>query len=232
VRYSWEQPVLGSAGGPRRALPLIDADTFLIVNGDTLCDIDLHAMIAGHRASGADVTMAVVPNPAPDHYNGIAIDDDGVVLGFVPKGEAAGTWHFIGVQVVHRRVFEDLADGVPAETVHGIYRPMVKTSPGRIRARPVTTRFIDVGTPRDYLAAAALFPAPPAQIDPSAHVVNSIVWPDARIGKDAHLDRCIVAGRLDVPDGFRASDHVIVPASVARDGDQVEIVEGVAVYRL
>ena len=39
VRYSWEQPVLGSAGGPRHALPLVvdrDDDDFLIVNGDTL----------------------------------------------------------------------------------------------------------------------------------------------------------------------------------------------------
>src|SRR4029453_15030678 len=36
VRYSWEMPVLGSAGGPRRALPLPASPTFLIVNGDTL----------------------------------------------------------------------------------------------------------------------------------------------------------------------------------------------------
>ena len=41
VRYSWEIPMLGSAGGPRRALPLLDADRFLIVNGDTLTDVDL-----------------------------------------------------------------------------------------------------------------------------------------------------------------------------------------------
>ena len=44
VRYSWEQPVLGSAGGPRHALPLlVDARRrrFLIVNGDTLTDVDI-----------------------------------------------------------------------------------------------------------------------------------------------------------------------------------------------
>ena len=40
ARYSWENPVLGSAGGPRRALPLLDADRFFIVNGDTLTDLD------------------------------------------------------------------------------------------------------------------------------------------------------------------------------------------------
>src|SRR5450759_5100656 len=41
ARYSWEQPrVLGSAGGPRLALPIIGAETFFIINGDTLTDLD------------------------------------------------------------------------------------------------------------------------------------------------------------------------------------------------
>ena len=53
VRYSWEQPrVLGSAGGPRQALRIIGADTFLIVNGDTLTDFDLAALADAHRRVG------------------------------------------------------------------------------------------------------------------------------------------------------------------------------------
>src|SRR5437763_741929 len=65
VRYSWESPILGSAGGPRHALPLIfdrpsplrgSGGTFLIVNGDTLTDVDLPAMIEQHRRTGALVT--------------------------------------------------------------------------------------------------------------------------------------------------------------------------------
>ncbi len=36
VRYSWEQPVLGSAGGPRRALPLVaDAMTMTTSSSST-----------------------------------------------------------------------------------------------------------------------------------------------------------------------------------------------------
>ncbi len=68
VRYSWEQPVLGSAGGPRHALPLVadsDDDDFLIVNGDTLTDVDVWSLLARHRESGAVVTMALIPNPRP-----------------------------------------------------------------------------------------------------------------------------------------------------------------------
>ena len=60
VRYSWEQPVLGSAGGPRHALPLLldgESGLFILVNGDTLTDVDLARMIDEHRRSGAMVSM-------------------------------------------------------------------------------------------------------------------------------------------------------------------------------
>ena len=44
--------MLGSAGGPRLALPLVGADTFLVVNGDTLTDVDLAMLAAAHADIG------------------------------------------------------------------------------------------------------------------------------------------------------------------------------------
>src|SRR5437660_7126472 len=90
IRYSWEQPaVLGSGGGPRQALPIIGADTFLIVNGDTLTDVRLDALAAAHRASGAWVTLALVPNVEPDRYGGVRLEPDDAVAGFVARGPRA-----------------------------------------------------------------------------------------------------------------------------------------------
>src|SRR5262245_39199920 len=62
IRYSWEQPaVLGSAGGPRQALAIVGAETFFVINGDTLTEVDLRQLAAAHEASGALVTLALVP---------------------------------------------------------------------------------------------------------------------------------------------------------------------------
>ena len=65
VRYSWEQP--RRARQRRRSAPgaadIIGADTFFIVNGDTLTDVDLDALADAHRQSDALVTLALVPNP-------------------------------------------------------------------------------------------------------------------------------------------------------------------------
>jgi len=83
VRYSWEPRLLGSAGGPRRALPLLDAPRFWIVNGDTLHAMDLAPMARAHAGRGALVTMALVANPRTDRYGGVA-DEDGWVEGFTP----------------------------------------------------------------------------------------------------------------------------------------------------
>ncbi len=81
IRYSWEVPVLGSAGGPKRAIPLLanpepripNPGTFLILNGDTLTDVSIPALLDDHRRSGALVTMAVVPNTEPEKYSGVGV---------------------------------------------------------------------------------------------------------------------------------------------------------------
>ena len=225
TRYSWEQRVLGSAGGPRRALPLLDAETFFIVNGDTLCDFSLAEMLDAHRSSGADVTLALVPNPAPDHYNGIVLDDDGRVTGWLPKGRAHGSWHFIGVQVARASVFAGLADGVPAESVTGIYQALL-SQPGRLRGFRPSTAFLDVGTPRDYLRAALSLP------EASGRANTNVVWHGAVVDERSDLAHCIVAGDVRVPAGFTARHSVIVPAAIARPDDFAKLHDGIAVFPL
>ena len=239
IRYSWEPRILGSAGGPRRALPLLDAGRFLIVNGDTLCDVDLAAMVRDHIDSGADVTMALVPNRAPDHYNGIKLDDGRLVTSFVPRGQAHGTWHFIGVQIVEATVFAALRDGEPSETVAGIYRERLTAGTMSIRGYCLDQPFVDVGTPRDYVAAAlALVRAGEdnaietgARIDGTARLRQSVVWGNSSIGPECALNDCVVAG-VSLPPGFRASDAVLIPASLAKPGDSARIVGDVAVFPL
>ena len=87
VRYSWENPVLGSAGGPRQALPLLGASTFLIVNGDTLTDVDVNALVAAHHALGrAGDDGGGRRTTKPEKYGGIVASADGAVTGFAKRG--------------------------------------------------------------------------------------------------------------------------------------------------
>jgi mannose-1-phosphate guanylyltransferase len=236
ARYSWEQPlILGSAGGPRLALPILapDAGTFLIVNGDTLTDVDVGALVAQHAASGALVTMALVPNRDFDRYGGVRLDEDDRVTGFVTRGpDARGSWHFVGVQVAHASVFEPLAPGVPANSIGGVYDELVWTRPGSIRGVRCDAQFWDVGTAADYWRTSQDLMRRDGQpsvgrggrIHDTARVAGSILWDDVEIGPGASLVDCIVADGVHVPAGAAyeraiitrrpdASDPVVTPFS-------------------
>jgi mannose-1-phosphate guanylyltransferase len=159
VRYSWEQPiVLGSAGGPRHALPIIGSATFFIVNGDTLTDLALAPLADAHAASDAMVTMALVPNREPHRYGGVRMTADGHVTGFVARGAAAlGSYHFIGVQAAEARVFAGLKDGEKINSTRGVYDALIASTPGSIRGYLCDAAFWDIGTPEDYAATDAAF---------------------------------------------------------------------------
>mgnify|MGYP001582000907 FL=1 len=207
VRYSWETEVLGSAGGAARALPLLEADRFLIVNGDTLADVDLGALAAQHVDTNALVTMAVVAGDP--RYNGIIADAAGIVRGF---GREPGAFHFIGVQAVNAAAFAGVSPDCRSETVHGMYPDLIAQRPGSLRVMRTAAEFFDIGTPRDYLATALKLAAregrPPDRgrdcvVAPDASLVDTILWDHVRIGARASLTRCIVADAVTVPSGAR-----------------------------
>ena len=130
VRYSWETPVLGSAGGPRHALPILGSSSFLIVNGDTLTNVDVGALVADHQRSGALVTMAVVPTTDSAKYSGLAVDPVGVFRGVVPRGSTDRSYHFVGVQVADAAAFTGLPDNRPFESVRQLYPTLIAERPG------------------------------------------------------------------------------------------------------
>jgi mannose-1-phosphate guanylyltransferase len=222
VRYSWELPdILGSAGGPRLAAPIIGADTFFVINGDTLTDVDLSPLTAVHADADALVTMALVPNREFHRYGGVHLDSAGCITGFVSRGPTArGSYHYIGVQVVSAHAFDKVEPGTAARSIGGIYDDWMRTQPGAIRGVVSDAAFSDVGTPDDYWRTSIAFAAAEgqpgslignrAQVNASARVSRSILWDDVLVGAGAQLDECIVADGVTVPDRAAYRRAVIV----------------------
>ena len=224
VRYSWEVPLLGSGGGPRRAFSLVPDDRLWLVNGDTLTDVDLAAMAAEHAASDALVTMAVIPNASPERYGGVVVSPQGEVTGFVPRGSKDPTWHFVGVQIAERDGFRSLADGVPADSVGPLYRALIASRSGAMRAFRSHARFIDIGTPGDYLdaclslAGRTLVAGARVAVDPSARLEACVLWDDVLVGADVRLRRVVVGEGVSLPAGYQADNAVVV-----RGADGLEV---------
>ncbi len=215
VRYSWEQPaVLGSAGGPRLALPIIGADTFLLVNGDTLTDVNLDELATAHAASGASVTLALTPNRDPARYTGIRLDDQlRVAPGTVSRGATTPSFHFVGVQAASADVFRSLSENQARNSIGDVYDRMLMERPDSVRGFVSDPAFWDVGTVADYIATCTAFEARetpgaspqkrqlPQGIDPTARIANSIVWDDVEVGANADLAACILTDGVRVPAG-------------------------------
>ena len=221
VRYSWEPEVLGSAGGPARAIPLLESDRFLIVNGDTLTDVDLRALAAQHVETNALVTMAVVD--ADPRYNAIVANGAGVVTGFSKRtpgtSGTSGTFHFIGVQAVNTAAFAGVSQDTKSETVHGIYPALIAARTGSIRIFHTTKEFHDIGSPRDYLQTALAFaqrehkPADRGRdcvVAADARIADTVLWDRVHVGAGANLSHCVVADDVSVPAGATYSGCSLV----------------------
>jgi NDP-sugar pyrophosphorylase family protein len=210
----------------RLARPLIGADSFWIVNGDTLTDVSLGPLAAAHAESNARVTLALVPNREFARYGGVHLDDQRRVTRFTPRGPASeGSYHFIGVQLVDGAVFDAVRAGAAASSIGGIYDALLASSPDAVRGFVSDASFFDVGTVDDYRRTDAAFAADGADrsaaestpsvgrgttIDPSARVTRSILWDDVQVAAGATLDTCIVTDGVIVPAGAEYRRAVLV----------------------
>jgi mannose-1-phosphate guanylyltransferase/phosphomannomutase len=84
IEYSVEESPLGTAGSVRLASDRLD-DTFLVISGDALCDIDLNKIVAFHEEKGAAVTIGLKAVENPLEFGIVVTDENGRVERFLEK---------------------------------------------------------------------------------------------------------------------------------------------------
>src|SRR6476660_7649743 len=84
IGYSVEESPLGTAGSVRLAGKQLD-ETFLVISGDALCDVDLSALVAFHKEKGAAVTIGLKSVENPLEFGIVVTDEDGRVERFLEK---------------------------------------------------------------------------------------------------------------------------------------------------
>lgn len=232
VRYSWEPRVLGSAGGPRRAFDLVDADRAFIVNGDMVTDVDLVALADVHGRHRPQVTMAAVEPRLG--YNALLSDASGALIGVTawPGAPAAEHrrlehGHFIGVQVAERTAFVDAPTDEPSETLKWLYPRLLAADPASVRVWTSAASYHDIGSPADYLhTALALAPSHAGavvmglgvSVHASATVDCSVLWDGVTVGAGAVVRGCVLADDVTVPEGLALTDAVVVPRARVAPG--------------
>jgi mannose-1-phosphate guanylyltransferase/phosphomannomutase len=154
IDYVVEDRPLGTAGSVRNAAHLLD-DTFLVISGDALTDIDLSWVIEEHRRrqSHASIVLKSVPNPLK--YGVVVTEPDGRVRRFLEKpswGEVFSDHANTGIYVVEPSVLEDIKPDTSVDWSQDVFPAMLR------RREPLfgivaDGYWCDIGSIQSYLQA-------------------------------------------------------------------------------
>jgi mannose-1-phosphate guanylyltransferase len=145
VGWTVEPFPLGTAGALRAAA--CDArETFLVVNGDTLAEVDLAALLRLHRQRRALMTLAAFRVLDAAGSGRIEIALSGQVRGFREKTGAREAWVSGGVYLCEPAVLEAVARDRSCSLEEEVL-PALLEARARVYALRCTGRFFDIGTP-------------------------------------------------------------------------------------
>lgn len=108
IRYTIEETPLGTAGSVRNGAGFLD-ETFLVISGDTLTDIDLGAAVAFHHDKGATATLVLTKVNNPLEYGMVITDQEGRIRRFLEKpgwGEVFSDTVNTGIYILDPKIFD------------------------------------------------------------------------------------------------------------------------------
>jgi NDP-sugar pyrophosphorylase family protein len=159
VRYSWEDPILDTGGGIKRAERLLAGEPFVVVNGDSLLEIPLGELVERHRSRGSVVTMALRPNPDAARYGVIELDPaDRVrrVVGLPPgdPGAPLRAFMFPGLHVFEPAVFRWMEPDAAYSVIRVTY-PRLLAAGAAVHGFVTEARWVNIDTPGALAEAEA-----------------------------------------------------------------------------
>ena len=97
-----------TGGRVKRLEPFLNDGTFMMTYGDGVCDVNLHDLLACHRAHGRIATVTAVRPPA--RFGGLILDGDSTVVDFTEKPQIGEGWINGGFMVCEPQIFNYLKD--------------------------------------------------------------------------------------------------------------------------
>ena len=240
IDYTREVPkILGTAGALDNAKKYLKDDTFIIVNGKIITDIDIAAAVETHRHSGAIATMVLKPNTKRERFT-IVETDDGYVTGFgdfatpFTEEEIRDTESkpfyppmFTGIHILEPRVFDYIPEGVYSDIVPTFYNPALAKGE-KIAAHVTDASWFELSTIPRYLDISLAMMnggdvnfGQNCSMSGGASVKDSVIWDDVTIGDGASLYRTIVADGVTIESGEHFENVAIVRADMVRNCDEI-----------
>lgn len=227
IRYVTEPEPLGTAGAVRFAAREAGLDdTFLVLNGDVLTDLDVGALIDFHRERGAEGTIALHRVEDPSAFGVVPTDEAGRVVAFVekpPKDEAPTDLINAGTYVLEPSVVDRIPEGRQVSIERETFPALVDA--GSLYAMAAETYWLDTGTPQLYIEAnldviggrrsGVTAEAIRGDVASGAAVTSSVVGVGSSVSPGAVIEGSVVMN------GVVVEDDAVIRDSILMDGVHV-----------
>jgi mannose-1-phosphate guanylyltransferase/phosphomannomutase len=155
IEYVVEDQPLGTAGSVRNAEHLLRDDTFVVISGDALTDIDLGWVVAEHRRRASMATLVLYGVPNPLEYGVVVTEPDGTVRRFLEKpswGEVISDQANTGIYVIEPQVLDYIQPNKAVDWAQDVFPAMLRRR-DPLYGVVAAGYWCDVGTIQSYLQA-------------------------------------------------------------------------------
>ena len=225
LQYIEEPVILGTSGALDNARSYFDSETFLVINGKLICDIDLEAALQTHRDSRAIATLVLLPNILRERFT-VVETAAGFLKAFGGMPQAATSAQegpplmFTGIQILEPRIFDYIPRGVLSHSTTDVYpqailqgeRVAVHIGSGNWYELSTLQRYLDISLAMLAARKERLTVGERCVVDPGAQVDEAVLWDDVVVEPGARVKRAVLG------DGVRIkSTEVIENAVVVRN---------------
>ena len=229
LRYVDEPEILGTSGAIDNARPLLDGDTFVVVNGKIITDINLSAAFETHRRTKAIATLVLLPNLGRERFT-IVETADGLLQGFggMPELDKFSPHDpplmFTGIQILEPRIFDYVPRGVFSQSTTDVY-PQAVANGERVAVHVASGSWYELSTIKRYLdisllllsqAGESMTTGAECEISAEAEVSQSIFWDRVVVEKGARVRHAVLGDNVRIRAGEVIENAAVVGASLVQ----------------
>lgn len=244
LHYTEEPEILGTGGALVNARAFLEGDTFIVINGKIITDINLSAALETHRRTKALATLILRPNPQRERFSTINIADDNSIIGFggMPAKESDNDGDlsdaflpnasefqnaplmFTGIQILEPEIFSYIPAQGFSHTVTDVYpqaiargeRVVAHIAGGAWYEMSTIERYLDISLTMQRAENLTYLCGENCLIAASANVKDCVLWNDVVIEESASLEECVLGDGVRIPAHSRFNRSAIVRGELVR----------------
>lgn len=212
LHYYVEEMPLGTAGGVKRAQDFLD-ETFIVLSGDGITDLNIAAALDFHRRKGSLATLVLRREVNPLEYGVVTTDSDGKIRAFYEKParcDAVSDTVNTGIYIFEPQALSFIPNDCAYDFGHDLFPALVQAGEP-VYGYVTDDYWCDIGDVRAYLSAHRAAMEGQIRLNGLSGCNGAVVLPGARVDPTAILEApCLIAQGAQVSAGARIGAYSVL----------------------